>query len=155
MSESFEAAREQACEKLGFTRSKIIKGKEHEWVLPNQSLLDHDQKKRFSALQLYVQESPDLVRFKDTTDEDGNVFKGAPKIPWRNKKGELLPDYDERLVGVVWGDDKIAAFISDGGNPSDIPLFWAEMNQDIKDRGERDSKSVGRPQHLAAVPPTD
>lgn len=156
MSESFEAAREQACEKLGFMRSRTITVGGRVWEIPNPSLLDREQQKRYNALQLYVQESAELDRYKDKTDDDGNVFKGAPKVPWRTKAGKLIEDdYDVRLTKAIFGDDKFDEFIKLGGRPSDIGLYWAEMNQHVADRQKNDSKSDGGDSRLAAVPDSD
>lgn len=153
--DSFEEARTQACKYLGFMRSKKITVGGVVWEIPNQSLLSYEQQKRYNAMKLYIQESDELVRWKDTKDDDGNVIKGVAKVPWRNKAGELLPDYDELLTKMIFGEDKFEEFVKLGGNPSDIGLYWAEFNQHLADRAEDDSKSVGGDRRLAAVPDSD
>lgn len=152
----FEAARQQACEYLGFMRSKKITVGDQVWEIPNSSLLDYEQQKSYNELQLYAQTSDELERYPDVKDAEGNVVdKGNAKVPWRTKDGKLVEDYDSRLVKVLFGKAKFAEFIKLGGNPSDIGLYWAEFNQLAADRAKNDPKSVGGDRRLAAVPDSD
>lgn len=153
----FEEARAQACEYLGFVRSKKITVGDEVFEIPNQSLMSYEQRKRYNALELFVQTSDELDRWPDPKDADGTVLgKGAPKSPWRNKAGELIEDdYDARLVQALFGKTGFAKFIKLGGNPSDVGLFWAEFNQRVTDRSKQDSKSDGGDSRLAVVPDSD
>lgn len=156
MSDPFVTAREEACNKLGFMRSVMVETQTRKWEVPNPSLLDYKQQKRVNALDLWVQTTKELDRYKDTKDANGNVIKGAPKVPWRTPDGVLIEDdYDARLVKALFGDDQFDAFIEDGGNPSDISLFWTQMQKHMADRAKQDSKSGSGVKHLAAVPDAD
>ena len=149
----FEEARAQACEYLGFMRSRKIQVGDEVWEIPNQSLLSPVQRRRYNELQLYAQISDELDRYPDVYDDKGQfIDKGNPKIPWRNKSGELVDDYDTRLVKAIWGDDKFDQFIELGGQPSDVGLYWAEFLQHAADRAQKDPKSGGGDRRLAAVP---
>ena len=154
--DSFAAARQQACDKLGFMRSVVIKTENHEWEIPNPSLLSNEQRKAVAKLDLWVQTTDDLDRFNDVTDSNKNKIKGAPKIPWRTKAGEFVEDdYDTRLVKALWGADKFAEFIEDGGFPHDIELIWTQMQRHMSDRKAADSKSGSGDQSLAALSGSD
>ncbi|GFG74692.1 hypothetical protein [Mycobacterium botniense] len=73
--DSFEAARAQAAEYMGFTASeRIITPKGEVFEIPNPSLLDDEQLARYDALQLEV-ESWD--REDDEIDENGKLSAAA------------------------------------------------------------------------------
>lgn len=150
---SFADAREQACAAIGFMRSKVITTSTRTWEIPNPSLLSPDQSKRMRALDLWVQTTAELDRFKDTKDSNGNTMKGAPKIPWRTPAGELVDDdYDVRLTKAIFGPDLYDEFVQDGGYPSDIELHWTAFRKYVEDRKAADSKSGTGGQPVAPVP---
>lgn len=153
--DSFLAAREAACQKVGFLRSVIIKTESREWEIPNPSLLSYEQRKRVSALDVWVQTTDEIDRWNDTEDKNGNKIKGAPKLPWRKDNVPLEDDYDAKLVKALFGDKLFATFIKDGGNPSDIELIWTQMQEHMAARKKADSKSGPGDQPVAAVSDAD
>lgn len=150
--DSFEAAREQAAEYLGYVASEKIRTPRGDvFEIPNPSLLDDDQQQRYDQLQLDV-ESWD--RHDDVLNDDGSVkTRGAIKEPAR-KDGELVENYNIQLAKAIFGD-RYEAFKAAGGRANDVSFFWAKMNKTIADRRAADSKSAGSDQAMAAVPEPD
>lgn len=150
--DSFEAAREQAAEYLGYVASEKIRTPRGDvFEIPNPSLLDDEQQTRYDALQLDV-ESWD--RHDDILNEDGTVkVRGALKDPAR-KNGELVENYSIQLAKAIFGD-RYEAFRAAGGRANDVSFIWAKMNKVIAEKRAADSKSAGSDQAVAAVPEPD
>lgn len=147
-----EEARAQAIEYLGFAKPKRVVVGGELFEIPLMSLMSREQQKRYNQLQLDLEE---LDRWPDTKNDDGEVVRmGDPKMPHR-KKGKLVDDYDVRLTKAIFGDERGEFYLSNGGNPGDIALFWAESNKIVMDRQKDDSKSAGSVPSLAVVPNTD
>lgn len=149
---TFEQAREQAAEYLGFLDSEKIRTERGDvFEIPNPSLLDDDQQTRFDQLKLEV-ESWD--RAPDALNEDGSVrTKGALLEPNR-KDGKLVENYNIQLAKVIFGD-RYAAFKAAGGRASDVSVVWWKMNKALADRAKKDPKSVGSTDDGEAVPDSD
>ncbi|MBZ4574705.1 hypothetical protein [Mycobacterium avium] len=150
--DSFEAAREQAAEYLGYVASEKIRTPRGDvFEIPNPSLLDDEQQQRYDELQLEV-ESWD--RHDDVLNDDGTVkHRGALKEPSR-KDGVLVENYNIQLAKAIFGD-RYEAFKAAGGRANDVAFLWAKMNKSIADRRKADSKSAGSDQAVAAVPEPD
>jgi hypothetical protein len=149
--QSIEAARAQAIEYLGLSKPMRVTVGDKTFEIPNPSLLGREQKKRYDQLQLELES---LDRWPDIKNDAGEVIAlGQLKTPHR-KNGKLVESYDEKLTKALLGD-KAEEFFAKGGEPSDVGLFWAEMNQRIVDRSQQDSKSGGSAAHLAVVPDED
>lgn len=150
--ESFEAAREQAAEYLGYVASEKIRTPRGDvFEIPNPSLLDDEQQQRYDELQLEV-ESWD--RHDDVLNEDGTVkTRGAIKEPAR-KGNVLVENYNTQLAKAIFGD-RYEAFKTAGGRGNDVAFVWAKMNKVIADRRAADSKSAGSDQGVEAVPHAD
>ncbi|WP_141772832.1 hypothetical protein [Mycobacterium malmoense] len=181
--DSFEAARAQAAEYLGFVASEFIKGFE----IPNLSMLDDDQAMRLAQLDLDAEswdrypeqfspefkkaltemvqaaldgeETPTATDMVSVFEDFAREYKGtilvggAIKEPAR-KNGELIEPYDIQRAKAVLGDN-YEAFRSAGGRASDLTLIWTQMNKKLADRRDADSKSDASPQGVAAVPDAD
>lgn len=150
--DSFEAAREQAAEYLGYVASERIRTPRGDvFEIPNPSLLDDEQQARYDQLQLEV-ESWD--RYDDVLNDDGSVkTRGAIKDPAR-KDGELVENYNIQLAKAIFGE-RYDAFKAAGGRANDVSFIWAKMNKTIADKRAADSKSAGSDQAVAAVPGPD
>lgn len=150
--DSFEAAREQAAEYLGYVASERIRTPRGDvFEIPNPSLLDDEQQARYDLLQLEV-ESWD--RYDDVLNDDGSVkTRGAIKDPAR-KDGELVENYNIQLAKAIFGE-RYDAFKAAGGRANDVSFIWAKMNKTIADKRAADSKSAGSDQAVAAVPDPD
>lgn len=150
--DSFEAAREQAADYLGFVASVSITTKEGVFEIPNPSMLDDDQQDRVDALHIEM-ESWD--RHEPPVNADGSVKPGALgplRVPYR-RDGEPV-NYNVRLAKAIFGD-RFEAFKAAGGRSSDVELTWSKMNQELAKRRETDSKSGGSDPTVAAVPNPD
>lgn len=150
--DSFEAAREQAANYLGYVASERIRTPRGDvFEIPNPTLLDDEQQQRYDELQLEV-ESWD--RHDDVLNDDGTVkTRGAVKDPAR-KGGELVENYNIQLAKAIFGD-RYEAFKTAGGRANDVSFIWAKMNKVIADRRAADSKSAGSDQAVAPVPEPD
>lgn len=149
--DSFQAAREQAAQYLGFTVSEQIRAGNKVFEIPYPSLLDDDQQQRINALDVEMDEKWD--RWPDIKNEDGTVAqRGALKQPYR--KGGKPENYNIRLAQALF-DDEFEAFKRAGGRSADVQLIWSKMNQEMADRREADSKSGGSAADLAPVPAPD
>lgn len=155
--DSFEAAREQAADYLGYVASEKIRTPRGDvFEIPNPSLLDDDQQQRYDALQLEV-ESWD--RHPDVLNDDGTVkTRGALKDPARKTDADgntvLVENYSIQLAKAIFGD-RYEAFKAAGGRANDVSFIWAKMNQVIANKLAADSKSAGSDQAVAAVPDPD
>ena len=147
---SFEAAREQAAEYLGFAASERIEVGGKVFEIPNPSLLDDDQQSRVDALDIEMDEEWD--RHPETKAEDGTTRPGMLKRPYR-KNGAPV-NYNVRLAQAIFGDD-YDEFKRLGGRSADVQLIWSKMNVELAKRRDDDSKSGGSAQTLAAVPDPD
>lgn len=148
-----EEARQQALDYLGFLAPRQVKAGDKVYEIPAASLLSREQQRRYNELQFSLES---LDRWPDLKNADGEVIRlGEPKLPHRTKAGELLEDYDVRLTMALLGDLAGEEYLSNGGLPGDINLFWAESNQRVAERRASDSKSVGSDSDLAPVPETD
>lgn len=147
---SFEAAREQAADYLGFAASERIEVDGNVFEIPNPSLLDDEQQASLDALDIEMDEEWD--RHPDVTNDDGSTQRGLLKVPHR--KGGQPVNYNVRLAQAIFGD-RYEAFKAAGGRSSDVQLIWSKMNRELAKRREDDSKSGGSAQTVAAVPDTD
>lgn len=148
---SFQAAREQAADYLGFAASERIEVGDKVFEIPNPSLLDDDQQARVDALDIEMDEEWD--RHPDVKNDDGTVAqRGALKLPHR--KGGQPMNYNVRLAQAIFGKD-YDEFRRLGGRSSDVQLIWSKMNRELAKRREDDSKSGGSAPRLAAVPEPD
>jgi hypothetical protein len=149
--DSFQAAREQAAEALGFIASERITAGDQTFEIPNPSLLDDDQQTAYDKLQF---DSESWDHHDDVLNDDGTVkFKGALKEPHR-KNGELVESYNIQLAKAILGK-KYAAFKAAGGRASDVSVTWWKMNDALAKRRAADSKSVGSARDLETVPEPD
>ncbi|BBZ09860.1 MULTISPECIES: hypothetical protein [Mycobacterium] len=150
--DSFEAARAQAADYLGFTASeRIVTPKGDAFEIPNPSLLDDDQLARYDQLQLEV-ESWD--REDDELDDDGKLIRrGALKEPNR-KNGVLVENYNIQLAKAIFGD-RYEAFKAAGGRAVDVNLVWQKMGRELAERRKADPKSNRGDQAVEAVPDAD
>lgn len=149
--DSFEAAREQAAEYLGFAASERITTKNEVFEIPNPSLLDDDQQDRVDALDI---EMEGWDRYPDALNEDGSVkARGALKLPYRTKDGEPAR-YNVRLAQAIFGD-KFEAFKAAGGQSSDVQLMWSKMRRQLEERRAADSKSDRSAETVASVAEPD
>lgn len=149
---TFEQAREQAAEYLGFLASEYIRTERGDvFEIPSPNMLDDEQQARMDALALEV-ESWD--RHPDVLNEDGSVrTRGALKEPNR-KKDKLVENYNIQRAKAVFGD-RYEQFKAAGGRASDVATIWWKMNKMVADRVMRDPKSAGRTEDLATVPDSD
>jgi hypothetical protein len=174
--DSFEAAREQAAEFMGFTASeRIVTPRGEVFEIPNPSLLDDDQLPRYDALQLEVESwerEPDEYapdeRLPDTVDADGNVTKGEVVKGKLIRRGELLEpnrktvdgntrlveNYHIQLAKAIFGD-RYEAFRAAGGRAADVTLVWRKMGLETASRRDADPKSDGGGQAMEAVADAD
>ncbi|MDY0112709.1 MAG: hypothetical protein RBS21_00355 [Corynebacterium sp.] len=150
--DSFEAAREQAAETLGFVASERVRTPSGElFEIPNPSLLDDDQQARYDKLQLDV-ESWD--HHPDVLNEDGSVrVKGALMEPQR-KGGKLVENFNVQLAKAILGE-RYEAFRKAGGRGNDVAFIWWKMNKVLADRRAADSKSRAGAGAVASVPGAD
>lgn len=147
--QTFEAFRAQAAEYLGFAAGITVSG----IFIPHPSALDDDQQQRYNEL---LRSLEDLDRWPDTKNDAGEVIRlGTPKIPHRNKDGNLVEDYDVRLTKALLGDDGPARLKAAGGRCSDVSLAWTYMQRKTAERAEQDSKSADSSGASAALPGAD
>jgi hypothetical protein len=147
---SFDEARAQAAEFLGFIASERIVTKDGVFEIPNPSLLDDDQQSRVDALDL---ETESWDRHDDILDEAGKVtVRGALKVP--NRKGGKLVSYNVGLAKAIFGD-RYEAFKTAGGHSGDVNLIWSKMNRALAQRRAEDSKSGGSAASVAPVSDAD
>lgn len=149
---SFEDARDQAAEFLGFVAGERITARNGEvFEIPSASLLDDDQQTRYDQLQL---DAESWDRHPDTLGDDGSVkVKGALLEPNR-KDGALVENYNIQLAKAVFGE-RYAAFKDAGGRASDVAVTWWKMNKALADRRAEDSKSDDGSGDLARVSESD
>jgi len=143
---SFEEARAQAAEALGFVASEIITIGSAKFEIPNPSLLDEDQQSAVDALDVDMDENWD----RHEPVKDGE--RGALKIPHR--KNGVPINYNRELAKALFGE-QYEAFKAAGGRPNDVALIWSRMNQEMAKRRLADSKSGGSDSDMAAVPDAD
>jgi hypothetical protein len=148
---SFQEARAQATECLGFVASKEIRVGNEVFEIPNASLLDDEQQMRVDALDLEVD---GYDRHPDVLNADGSVkVRGALMVPYR-KNGKLVENYNIRLAKAIFGE-RFEKFRAAGGRSNDVALFWSQMRQEMDERRKKDSKSSGSVNALALVPDSD
>jgi hypothetical protein len=148
---TFEEAREQAAEQLGFVASERIQVGNEIFEIPNPSLLDDEQQTRHDQLQF---ESESWERHPDTLNDDGSVkVRGALKEPHR-KDGQLVENYNIQLAKAIFGK-RYSAYKAAGGRANDLAVIWWKMNKALADRRATDSKSVGSDPDLAVVSDAD
>jgi putative intracellular protease/amidase len=149
--QSFEEAREQAAESLGFVVSeRITTSKGEVFEIPNPSLLDDDQQARYDQLRVDAETWDRNDEIPEVLNEDGTVKTparpGALKDPER-KDGELV-HYNVQLAKAIFGD-RYEAFKAAGGRASDLELHWSRMRKALADRRAVDSKSAQSGSDLA------
>jgi hypothetical protein len=142
--QSFEEAREQAAEYLGFVASeRVTTSKGEVFEIPNPSLLDDDQQARYDQLRVDTETWDRHPEVPEVLNEDGTVktpaTPGDLKVPER-KDGELV-HYNVLLAKAIFGD-RYDAFKAAGGRASDLELHWSRMNKALADRRAADSKSA-------------
>ena len=155
--QSFEEAREQAAEYLGFVVSeRITTPKGEVFEIPNPSLLDDDQQARYDQLRVDTETWDRHPGTPEVLNEDGTVKTparpGALKDPER-KDGELV-HYNVQLAKAIFGD-RYEAFKAAGGRASDLELHWSRMRKALADRRAVDSKSAQGGSDLADSADTD
>jgi hypothetical protein len=147
---SFDEARAQAAEFLGFIASERIVTKDGVFEIPNPSLLDDDQQARVDALDL---ETESWDKHDDVLDDAGKVVsRGGLMVP--NRKGGKIVSYNVGLAKAIFGD-RYEAFKKAGGNSGDVNLFWSKMNRALAQRRAEDSKSGGSAASVAPVSDAD
>lgn len=149
---TFEQAREQAAEFIGFVASEFIKTPKGDvFEIPSPNMLDDEQQAAMDALALEV-ESWD--RHDDALNGDGSVRKkGDLKEPNR-KNGKLVENYNIQRAKAIFGD-RYPAFKTAGGRASDVAAIHWKMNKMLNDRRKADSKSVGSVDDGETVPDSD
>lgn len=148
---SFEAAREQAADYLGFAASERIVTKDGSFEIPYPSLLDADQQAAVDELDVDMDENWD--RYPDILNEDDSVkSRGLLKVPHR--KNKVPVNYNTELAKAIFGE-RYEAFKTAGGRPNDVALIWSRMNQELSKRRAADSKSGGSTEDVAPVPDAD
>lgn len=147
---SFEAAREQAADLLGFVASeRIVLPGGDVFEIPNGSLLNDDQQARVDVLEV---EAETWDRVDDERDENGALIKrgtGALIVPNR-KGGVLVEAYNTQLARALFGE-RYEAFKAAGGRGNDVWMVWQKMGKIMSDRRAADSKSDGSDSDLAPV----
>lgn len=152
-------ARAQACEGgYSFLRSEFRRAKptkEHPegevFEICHKDLFDNDQQERWEDLQDALlhdyQREPDVY----AADRKTLIAKGALIFPHRDKDGKRLPPWPYRLGEVLWGKDG-AKRAKDGGIIlSEIEIIWGKQDIGMKERLQRDPKSVGSGPGVAAT----
>lgn len=156
---SAKDAREQAAEFLGFLASVPIDlGDGEPFEVPNPSLLDPEQQRRYDELEF---ECEKLDRHPAPLNEDGtpklgpdgHPLKGEVKVPNR-VDNVLVENYETRLARALFGDD-YQRFIDGGGYPSQVGVHWAQMRRVLEERKAADDKSVGGDGPVVEVPEAD
>lgn len=148
---SFEDARQQAAQYLGFVTSFRIEAGGLTFEIPNPSLLDEEQQDAVDALDIDMDENWD--RHPDVLNEDGSVrVRGPLKVPHR-KNGKPV-NYNRELARAVFGDE-YDAFKNAGGRPNDVGLIWTQMNRELAERRVVDSKSGGSTSTVEAAASDD
>jgi hypothetical protein len=155
--QSFEEAREQAAEYLGFVVSERITLPNGEvFEIPNPSLLDDDQQARYDQLRVDTETWDRHPGTPEVLNEDGTVktpaVPGPLKVPER--KDGVLVNYNVLLAKAIWGD-RYEAFKAARGRASDLELHWSRMNKALADRRAADSKSAQGGSDLADSADTD
>jgi hypothetical protein len=140
VSESFQDAREQAAEYLGFVASERVVTKDGVFEIPYPSLLDDEQQTRYDQLQFDAQ----------GWDKHDN---GSLMEPHR-KDGVLVENYNIQLAKAILGD-RYAAFKAAGGRANDVAVIWWKMRKGVADRQAADSKSAAGAVGVDAVPDAD
>lgn len=156
-----EEARESAAEAQGFLASITIHAGGEDFVVPQRSLLDDDQRERMEELELETQSwarEPDVeYPARIIRDEDGNETHyparsepGALKLPYQDKDGKLIrPSYPVRVAMALWGEDKYARYKAAGGRASDVTATLQRLDERLARRAQGDGaappdpKSVG------------
>jgi len=139
---SFEEAREQAAEYLGFVVSERITINGEVFEIPNPSLLDDDQQARYDQLRIDSESWDRHPDVPEVLNEDGTVKTpsrpGALKLPER--KDGVPVCYNVLLAKAIFGD-RYGAFKAGRGRSSDLELHWSKMNKFLAERRAADSKS--------------
>jgi hypothetical protein len=135
-------AREQAAEYLGMLASVKIKVEDAKgaevFEVPNPTLLDDEQQKRYDALQFSLEA---LERYPDVKDADGNVIRrGEPLEPHRDKEGKLVEHYNIRLAKAIFGDVGYKRFVAGGGRGNDVAAVWYQMQKRLTEAAKQDPK---------------
>lgn len=136
--QAIEDAREQAAQYLGFVQCVTVTVEGQNFTIPNPSLLSYDQQERYDELQMSLEE---LDRHPDVLDDDGKLLRRGPIKEPHRKDGQRVENYDARLARAILGEE-FDEFVAGGGRPSDVSLFWAEMNRRLADKRAEDSKSL-------------
>jgi hypothetical protein len=149
---TFEQAREQSAEYIGFLASQFIKTERGDvFEIPSINLLDDDQQSRYDKLQLEI-ESWD--RGEPVLNEDGSERTKGELLEPNRKNGELVENYNIQLAKAIFGD-RYETFKAAGGRASDVRVTWWKMNKILVDRQKKDPKSDDSPADLDTVPDSD
>jgi hypothetical protein len=149
---TFEEARAQAAQYLGFIASEYIRTTNGEvFEIPSPNMYDDEQQSRIDQLALEV-ESWD--RSPDKLNEDGSVRTKGELLEPNRKDGELVENYNIQRAKAIFGE-RYPAFKAGGGKASDVALIHWKMNRMLADRREADSKSAGSTDSVDLVPDSD
>lgn len=183
--DSFEDAREQAAQCLGFVASERIKGFE----IPNPSMIDDDQRKRLDQLDLdteswdrhpdefsapalealsekvshVVSAHPDAETLAATlvdvfvafAKEHNGVIIFRGALKEPNRKNNELVEHYNVQQAKAIFGEQYDAFRKAGGRASDVTISWAKMNKVLADRRAADSKSGQGDRPVEVVPEAD
>lgn len=149
---TFEQAREQAAEYLGFVAGEYIRTvKGDVFEIPSPNMYDDDQQARIDQLQLEI-ESWD--RHPDVLNEDGSVRTRGALLEPNRKDGKLVENYNVKRAKAIFGD-RYEAFKASGGRASDVAAIHWKMNKMLADRAQKDPKSAGGTDDVDTVPDSD
>jgi hypothetical protein len=149
---TFEQARQQAAEYIGFIASEFIKTERGDvFEVPSPNMLDDEQQSRMDQLALEVES---WERGPDKLNEDGSDRTKGELLEPNRKNGELVENYNIQRAKAIFGD-RYEQFKAAGGRASDVAVIWWKMNKMVADRRAADSKSVGSTDDLVTVPDSD
>lgn len=183
--DSFEDAREQAAQCLGFVASEYIKGFE----IPNPSLIDDDARMRLDQLDLdteswdrypdefaapalealtekvgkAISEQPDTETlaaklvdvFVAFAKEHPGVIMFRGALKEPNRKGDKLVEHYNVQQAKAIFGEQYEAFRKAGGRASDVSIAWSKMSKILADRRAADSKSGQGDRPVEVVPTPD
>lgn len=155
-----QEAREAAAEAIGFLASITIVAGGEEFVVPQRSLLDDDQRERMDELDLETESwdrEPDIeYPARVLKDKDGNethwparTEPGSLKVPYRKGNKLIKPPYPVRVAIALWGEETYNRYKAKGGRATDITGTLARLDRVMVEREQGDGdtppdpKSVG------------
>jgi hypothetical protein len=141
---------------------------------PDYGMLDDDAMAAYEQLQfeadteyereedIYIPEQ--RLKDRETGQETGVVLppstqRGSLKTPYRRlvdgKSVLVTPPHSVQVVKAVLGDVEYKRLREGGKSSGDVWRVWNEQALKVRERQQRDSKSVSSTVDLAAVPTTD